>query len=363
MPPASPAHPAPPIDLASSTVPTADGRYARQALFAQIGGEGQRALGRTAVVLVGCGALGSAVAGLLVRAGIGRLTIIDRDYVELSNLQRQSLFDEDDVAAHLPKAATAAEKLRRANSAVEVIPVVADANAANIEGLAEGADFLVDGLDNFATRYLLNDVAVKHGLPWVYGGVIASYGMTMTVRPGLTPCLRCVFPEPPAPGSAPTCDTAGVIGPAVDLIAAIQSAEVLKLAVGDRASLNTSLLSIDVWRLAFDRIPLGGPVKDCPACGQRAFAFLDRTSADQTTSLCGHDAVQVLAPSPVRLDLPALADRLSPLGSVTSNRFLIRFVPADRPVQVTVFPDGRAIIKGTTEGAEARSLYARYVGT
>jgi len=344
--------------------PTAgvDPRYARQALFPAIGPDGQHRLARTSALLVGCGALGGAVANLLVRAGLGRLTIVDRDYVERSNLQRQSLFDEADVAAHLPKAAVAAAKLAAANSDVEVIPVVADANSGNFGELAAGADILIDGLDNFGTRYLLNDYAVQRSVPWVYGGVIAAHGMTMTVRPGVTPCLRCVFPNQPQPGSAPTCDTAGVIGPAVDLVASLQAAEVLKLAVGDLGALNRGLLSVDAWRLAFDAIPLGAPNADCPCCGRHQFPYLEDASPEQTTSLCGHDAVQVLPPPGARLDLVALASRLNALGTVTANRFLVRFVPSGEERQLTVFADGRAIVKGTTEGPEARSLYARYVG-
>lgn len=359
--------PTPLSDIDLATLPPSErsnghARYLRQATFPPIGPDGQRRLAAANVLLVGCGALGSAVANLLVRAGIGRLVIADRDYVELHNLQRQSLFDEDDVARHLPKAEAAAAKLRRINADVTVEAAVVDVNAANVADLVEHVDFLVDGTDNFETRYLINDVAVKFDLPWVYGGVITTYGMTMTIRPGVTPCLRCVFAEPPEPGGAPTCDTAGVLGPAVSLVASIQAAEVLKLAIGDFDALNRDLLAVDVWRLAFDRIPLDAPSPDCPTCGHRQFTFLDRPALTQATVLCGHDAVQVRVHPGVSLDLDALARRLRPAGDVLANPFLVRFRDATAGHELTVFADGRAIIKGTGDEAEARSIYARYVG-
>lgn len=342
---------------------SAQHRYVRQELFRPIGSDGQRRLNATHVVQVGCGALGSAVADQLARAGIGHLTIIDRDYVELHNLQRQSLFDEEDVRSHTPKAIAAADRLRAINSDVTIVPEIVDLNSSNAERLLGAADILVDGTDNFETRYLINDVAVKHARPWVYGGVVSSYGMTMTIRPGETPCLRCVFPDSPEPGSAPTCDTAGVIGPAVQLLAAIETAEVLKLAVGDISSTNRAMLSFDVWSLSFDQVQLDTPRPDCPACGRREFTFLDQTRPSHTTVLCGHDAVQVLLNPPAKLDLPALADRLRPAGEVLVNRFLLRFDDRLTDHQLTVFPDGRAIVKGTTDPVQARAIYARYVGT
>lgn len=337
-------------------------RYARQTILPAIGREGQERLTATHVLVVGCGALGSTAANLLARAGVGRLTIVDRDYVELHNLQRQTLFDEADVAAHLPKSVAAATKLRRINTGITVAPLVADINAASLPAMLPGVDLIVDGLDNFETRYLVNDAAVKHGIPWVYGGVIGTYGMTMTVRPGRSACLRCVFPEPPAAGTAPTCDTAGVLGPAVDIIAGLQAAEALKLAVGATDALNPGLLAIDVWSLTFDRIPLPGPVPTCSTCGERRFTFLDRADPSQTTALCGHDAVQVLAHPAAPLDLAALAARLAPTGETLSNRFLLRFRPHESTHELTIFPDSRAIIKGTTDPTEAKVLYARYIG-
>ncbi len=353
------------IDSPAPTLPTADPfrRYARQTLLPFIGREGQARLDATHVALIGCGALGSAIADLLVRAGIGRLTLVDRDYVELHNLQRQSLFDETDVAAHLPKAEAAAARLRRINSAVAIEPIVADAHSANIRELVGDAAILVDGTDNFETRYLLNDLAISLGRPWVYGGVIGGYGMTMTVIPGETPCLRCVFPESPEPGSAPTCDTAGVFGPAVQLIAAIEASETIKLALGDREAINRELVAIDIWRLSLDRVRLPGPVPDCPACGRREFEHLNRTSPGMETVLCGHDAVQILPHPPGQLDLARLAERLEASGEVLLNRFLLRYTDRVTGHELTVFPDGRAIVKGTTDPLEARGTYAQFIGT
>jgi molybdopterin/thiamine biosynthesis adenylyltransferase len=339
-----------------------DQRYIRQELFRPIGREGQEKLKRAQVALVGCGALGSATADLLVRAGVGRLTIVDRDYVELHNLQRQSLFTEEDVTSHTPKAEAAAAKLRQINSAVSIAPVVTDFNSESAEPIVRDSIILVDGTDNYETRYLLNDLSVKLGIPWVYAGVIASHGTTMTIRPGVTPCLRCVFPDAPEPGSAPTCDTAGVIGPAVHAIAAIEAAEVIKLAIGDEHALNTGLLAIDLWQLTFDRVPLESPRPDCPTCGARRFEFLDRSRPSQSTVLCGHDAVQVLPRAGVKLDLVALSDRLRPLGEVKQTRFLLFFIDPHTDAQLTIFPDGRAIVKGTSNETEARSIYARFVG-
>ncbi|HUZ02279.1 MAG TPA: ThiF family adenylyltransferase [Thermomicrobiaceae bacterium] len=336
------------------------GRYARQVIFPAIGAVGQERLGRSRVCLIGVGALGSHVADLLVRAGIGYLRLVDRDVPELTNLQRQSLYDESDLDSGVPKAVAAARRLAAANSEVELDPHVADVNQGNVEALIADVDLVIDGSDNFEVRYLVNDACLKLGKPWVYGGVIASYGMSMTVLPGVTPCLRCVFPDPPAPGEAPTCDTAGVIGPAVAVVAGLQAAEALKLAVGADDARNRDLVAIDVWDLSFDRIALGDRREDCPACGRHEYTFLDRAAPSQTTQLCGRDAVQVLVHPPARIALASLAERLSALGSVRVNAFLLR-CELDR-YDLTVFPDGRAIIKGTTDASEARAVYARYIG-
>lgn len=338
-------------------------RYARQVIHPAIGEAGQRALAAARVLVVGCGALGTHIADTLVRAGVGFLRVVDRDFVELHNLQRQVLFDEDDLARGLPKALAAAEKLRRINSTVAIEPIVDDANAGNIAALLDGIDLIVDGTDNFETRYLLNDAAARAGLPWVYGGVLATYGMTMTIIPGETACLRCLFPDPPPPGAAPTCDTAGVLAPAVSLIAAIESAEALKLLVGARDAVNRELLALDVWRLSVDRLPAVRQA-DCPTCGDgaRHYPYLDLATASRTVALCGRNAVQITLSPPAALVLPDLAARLRAVGAVRHNEHLLRFAPADSDHELVIFPNGRAIIHGTDETAIARSLYARYIG-
>lgn len=343
-----------------SAIVDSGARYSRQARFAPIGDEGQRRIQSARVCLIGAGALGTHIAASLARAGVGYLRIIDRDVPELSNLQRQTLFTEADVEAGLPKAVAAAEALRLANRDVQIDPVVVDLNSTNIERLIGGTDFVVDGCDNFELRYLLNDACVKLGIPWIYGGIIGSQGMTMTIRPGTTPCLRCVFPSPPPAGEAPTCETAGVIEPSVAVVAGLQSAEALKLASGRDDDLNDELISIDVWHHTFQQLHLGVPKADCPACQQRRFDWLDQSAPSQTTSLCGRDAIQVLVHPAPALQLDQLAERWRPLGPVTANRYLLR--GRIEGYELTVFPDGRAIVKGTTDPAVARSVYARYIG-
>jgi adenylyltransferase/sulfurtransferase len=338
-------------------------RYARQTILPVIGEAGQRALGEGRVLLVGCGALGTHVADTLVRAGVGFLRIVDRDFVDLHNLQRQVLFDEDDLTRGLPKALAAAEKLRRINSTVTIEPIVDDANAGNIAALLDGIDLIIDGTDNFETRYLLNDVAAQAGLPWIYGGVLASYGMTLTIVPGVTACLRCLFPEPPPPGAAPTCETAGVLAPAVAMVAAIEATEAIKLLIGAREATNRELLAIDLWRLSVDRLPAIRQA-DCPTCGDgpRSYPFLQLSGASRTVALCGRNAVQITLGAPADLALPDLAARLNAAGDVRHNAHLLRFRPRDTEQELVIFPNGRAIVHGTDETALARSLYARYVG-
>jgi len=334
-------------------------RYSRQILFPPIGEAGQRRLAESSVVLIGCGALGSTIADGLVRAGVGRLVIVDRDFVELNNLQRQMLFDEEDVAQQLPKAVAAARRLARINSSVTVEPVVTDVHAGNVLELIQGADLVLDGTDNFETRYLINDACLTAGIPWVYGGVVAASGMSMTIRPGESACLRCVFRDPPPPGSLPTCDVAGIISPIVRIIGAVEVSEALKLLVGTGKP-NPGLLSVEVWDLAFDVIELGGPVPDCPACGRQEYQFLRAETGTIATTLCGRSGVQVAPRPPVELDLAALEERLRGVGRVARNEFLLRLTTEE--CEMTIFPDGRAIIKGTTDPAQARTLYARYVG-
>jgi len=340
--------------------PGAD-RYSRQVLFAGISQSGQQALGRARVALVGVGALGTVLASELVRAGVGALRLIDRDYVDWTNLQRQSLYDESDAEAALPKALAAAEKLRRANSSVQLDPIVDDLTADNAEWLLAEHDLVLDGADNFATRYLVNDVCVKRDIPWVYAAVVASYGVVMPIIPHNTPCLRCVFVAPPAPGTTATCDTAGVISPAVGVIASLAAAEALKLLVGAREALSRGLTWVDVWNNSFQRTPLGGPVADCPTCGQGRFEFLQAERGSGAATLCGRDAVQVRPAQPLQVPLAALAERLRPLGEVRHNAHVLRFITP--PHELTVFPDGRTIVKGTSDPAVARSLVARYIGS
>ena len=336
-------------------------RYSRQILFPGIGREGQERLLNSRVLLVGCGALGASHAEMLARAGVGTLRIVDRDFVEYTNLQRQTLYKEADAADRLPKAIAARNRIAEINSEIKVEPVVADINNSNIESLIDSCDVVLDGTDNFQIRYLVNDACVKHGIPWVYGAAVSSYGTTMTILPGETPCLRCIFEEMPDAGSSPTCDTAGVIMPIISSIASIQVAEALKLLTGDRARLHRSLMQIDVWQNEWRKIRLAEPSADCVACGQRSFEFLDAEAREFSAVLCGRNAVQVAPPRPVSIDLASLRDRLSPLNEVKQNEYLLRFSPD--VYEMTVFTDGRAIVKGTDDISVARSLYAKYIGT
>lgn len=335
-------------------------RYSRQILFPGIGRDGQEKLLNSRVLLVGCGALGAAHAEMLARAGIGTLRIVDRDFVEYTNLQRQTLFKEEDAANRTPKAVAAKQRISEINSEIEVEEIVADVNNSNIESLIDGCDLVMDGTDNFQARYLLNDACVKHGKAWIYGAAVSSYGTTMTIIPDETPCLRCIFDEMPDAGSSPTCDTAGVIMPIVASISAVQVSEAIKLLTGQRDVLHGSLMQIDVWQNDWRKIKLSGPNPDCVTCGKREFEFLDAESQEFAAVLCGRDAIQIAPAQAVALDLKTLADKLNGLGEVKQNEYLVRFYTDER--EITVFADGRAIIKGTDDVATARSLYARYVG-
>jgi molybdopterin-synthase adenylyltransferase len=333
-------------------------KYSRQVLFQPIGVEGQEGLLRSRVVIVGCGALGTAQANGLVRAGVGTLRIVDRDYVEESNLQRQILFDEADARENLPKAVAAERKLKRINSDVVVEGVVADIDSGNAEELLGGFHLILDGTDNFETRYLVNDVSVKLGIPWVYAAVVASYATTLTVVPGRSPCLACVFPEPPQ-GLHETCDTAGIIGPAVAWAAAVQAAEALKILVGRGEDLHASLVAYDVWKNRFQQVrPRIDP--SCRTCGARNFVHLEG-GGSAYVSLCGRNSVQIHQREPRKLDLAALQARLAPVGPVKANDYLLKCLL--EPYELTVFPDGRAIVKGTQDPAVARGLYAKYIGS
>jgi molybdopterin-synthase adenylyltransferase len=332
-------------------------RYSRQILFPGIGERGQEALLRSHAVVVGCGALGSFHAAALARAGVGILTLIDRDYVEPGNLHRQWLFEEADAAESMPKAAAAARRLAAINSDVRVRPVVADLTATNVADLLGGAAVILDGTDNFDTRYLINDFAVCRGIPWIYGGAVAAYGLTMPVIPGRTACLRCVYPDPPA-GAQPTCETAGVLNVLVSAVASLQVADALKILCGRADAVKPRITTIDVWDGGIRQIDAPPRDPECPTCARREFPYLEESSRAPAI-LCGRNAVQVHE-RPRPIDLAELRSRLEPLGEVRSNEFALRFVTA--PYELTIFPDGRAIVKGTSDPAQARALYARYVG-
>jgi len=335
-------------------------RYSRQTLFHGIGVEGQRRLASGRVAIVGCGATGSALAGLLARAGVGGLRIIDRDYVEPSNLQRQSLFDEKDALESLPKAIAAARKIASFNSEIAVEPEVNDLTPANIEGLLEGMDLILDGTDNFETRYLLNDYAVKQSIPWIYSAAVGSYGVTMNILPAKTACLACIFPDSPR-GIVETCETSGILNSAVSVVASIAVTEVLKLLVAgpDAPQLRRTLLSFDVWTNQHGEISAAQPRPDCRACGTKDFIHLAGEGRAHIT-LCGRNSVQIHEHQRP-IDFAEMDRRLQPHGVVRHNDFVLKFW--HDPYEMTLFPDGRAIIKGTTDTAIARSLYARYVGS
>jgi len=337
-----------------------DDRYSRQILFSPIGTKGQEKLLSSRVLIVGCGALGSSHSEMLARAGVGSLRIVDRDFVEFSNLQRQTLFSEGDAENRLPKAVAARNRLAEVNPSINVEAIVADINASNIESLVKDCDLVIDGSDNFQLRYLVNDACVKHSIPWVYGAAVSSYGSTMTIIPRETPCLRCVFEEMPETGSSPTCDTAGVIMPIVAAVSAIQVSEAIKLLVDDRDLLHKTLMQIDVWTNERHAIKLGEANPDCPACVQDKFEFLDAANVDSSAILCGRDAVQISPSRRTEIDLTLFATRLRSVGDVTHNEYLVRFFSGEN--EVTVFRDGRAIIKGTDDISVGRSIYARFVG-
>lgn len=333
-------------------------RYSRQILFRPIGAEGQAKLAAARVALVGCGATGSALAALLARAGVGHIIIIDRDYVESSNLQRQVLFDESDAAEALPKAIAAANKIHGFNSEIEVDARVADLTPANVEELLSSAHLLLDGTDNFETRYLINDYAVSKGLPWIYTAAVGSYGITMNILPGETACLACIFPESPR-GTVETCDTSGILNSAVNAVASIAATEAIKCLVGARPQMRRSMLSLDVWYNDRAEVSSAQPRSDCRCCAQHDFLHLGGEGRPHIT-MCGRNSVQIHERQrPV--DFADLSTRLAPHGTVRHNEFILRFWRD--PYEITLFPDGRAIIKGTTDTGVARSLYARFIGS
>ena len=337
-------------------------RYVRQMCYAPLGTAGQRRIQQATVLVCGCGALGSVLCNTLARAGVGHLRIVDRDFLELNNLQRQVLYDEQDVADHLPKAIAAAKKLRNINSEIEIEPIVTDVDFTNIESLVKNVDVILDGTDNFETRFLLNDAAHNFEIPWVYGGCIGAEGQTMTIVPGKTGCLRCLIPEVPPPGTTPTCDTAGILGPIINIVASFQACEAIKLISGNQDKISTSWTIVDLWdnRIRQIRMDSLREAGTCPTCGQGDYAWLNGERGSHTAVLCGRNAVQLSFPDRAPLALDRLAESLSSVGTVSRNAFLLR--AAIDGYELTVFPDGRAIISGTDDPAEAKTIYAKYVG-
>src|SRR5579863_6514312 len=340
-------------------------RYSKQVLFSEIREAGQRRLLASRAVLCGCGALGSVLADTLVRAGVGRLRIVDRDFVELSNLQRQVLFDESDVATRLPKAVAAAEKLRRINSQVKIEPVVADIDHNNVVRLIEKHDLILDGSDNFELRFLINDASLDTRIPWIYAGVIGSHGQEMPIFPGESACLRCLIDRVPDPGTTETCDTAGVIGPAVQVVASLEAVDALKILSGRTDRVSRTLTYVDIWEGTFRRLNIGDLRErgDCPACKRGERNWLSGTHGSRTTVLCGRNAVQVSPSQQSLLHFEEMAIQLSEVGHVNFNAYLLRLAPFDTPYELTLFRDGRAIIKGTEDLGVARAVYSRYIGS
>jgi molybdopterin/thiamine biosynthesis adenylyltransferase len=335
-----------------------DDRYSRQVLFPGIGADGQRRLIASRIAVVGCGATGSAIGSLLARAGVGTIRIIDRDYVESSNLQRQSLFDEADAAESLPKAIAASRKISAFNSQITVESKISDLIPSNVEDLMDGMELILDGTDNFETRYLLNDYAVKHSVPWIYTAAVGSYGITLNFLPNRTACLACIFPDSPR-GTVETCETAGILNSAVNLAASIASTEALKILIGAEEKIRRTLLSFDVWENERTEISAARSNPECRVCGHREFIHLAGDGRPHIT-LCGRNSVQIHERNRP-IDLAEMNDRLTPHGKVRRNDFVLKFWR--EPYEMTLFPDGRAIIKGTTDKAIARSLYAKYVGS
>jgi adenylyltransferase/sulfurtransferase len=336
-------------------------RYSRQRILPEIGDAGQERLAGSHAVVVGCGALGSFQAQLLARAGVGRLTVIDRDFVERGNLQRQILFTDADAEGAVPKAAAAERALRAINPDIEVRGIVDDLRAGTAEDLLAGADVVCDGTDNFETRYLINDWAVREGVAWVYGGVIGTGGLVMPIVPRETACLACVFETPPETGSLPTCETAGVLGAAVAVVAGVQTTETMKLLVGARDRLLDGLLRYDAWEAAFTHVRTGGQRAGCPACGRRDFAWLEGRLGSRAARLCGRNAIQILPRGEARPSLAAVAARIGGEWDVVVGDHMLR--ARRNGLTVNLFHDGRAIVDGTTDEAEARSILARVVGT
>jgi adenylyltransferase/sulfurtransferase len=338
-------------------------RYSRQIRFAEIGIEGQLQLLDSTVLLIGCGALGSVIASTLVRSGVGTVKIADRDFLETSNLQRQFLFDETDVAAGLPKAVAAAKKLCQINSEVTIEPIVKDIDFGNIESFCASVDLILDGTDNFETRFLINDVSAKQKIPWVYGGCLGASGQSMSILPGETACLHCLLTDgPPPPGTSPTCDTAGIIAPIIGVIASIQCADAIKILSGNKDRVGNELTIVDLWENQFRRMNIGNLREsvECPVCDKKQFRWLTGEQGSHTAILCGRNAVQLSFPDRNKLDLAATAKKLAGSGDVQANDYLLRFTQNE--FTLTLFPDGRAIVAGTEDIAKAKSIYSQFIG-
>lgn len=335
------------------------GRYARQAVLRTIGRPGQETLAGSTVLIVGCGALGSAQAEFLARAGVGGLVLVDRDVLELHNLQRQFLFDEHDVRERLPKAEAAARRLQAINSEISIQSLVTDVTASNIEELVKPVDLVLDGTDNIETRYLVNDATVAAGKPWIYGGVIETHGTVMAVRPGYGPCFRCIFPDPPDPGRLPTCETQGVLNTAVAWVAALQSTEAIRLLTEDQSG-EFRLHALDIWRGTVTSFEAKRN-DECICCGKGRFEFLNSERGSSSTVFCGRNAVQVTPERRTMPDFERIAERLSPFGLVTVSGLLLEFTCDHH--RLVLFPDGRVLVMGTKDTAEARGLVAKYIGS
>ncbi|MBI3316888.1 MAG: ThiF family adenylyltransferase [Candidatus Omnitrophica bacterium] len=337
-------------------------RYERQWILKEIGREGQARLARSKVAVMGLGALGSVSANLLARAGVGNLLLIDRDFVELNNLQRQILYEEQDARENLPKAVAAREKLSRVNSEIRIESEVADINSETIEELLKGVHLIVDGTDNFETRFLINDYSLKFRIPWIYGGAVRTEGMSYFIFPHEGPCLRCLFPEPPAVGSQQTCDQVGILAPVTHLIASFQATEAIKYLAGCAEDVERRLWKVDLWSRRFRAVSMEPLKKNpCSGCRQEDYPYLNQTLSTRTVKLCGRNAVQIYRKNPEDLDLRGLAARLLPKGAVTLNPYLLKV--SAQPYEITVFSNGRVMVKGTEDENKAKSLYAQYIGT
>jgi len=338
----------------------AQARYARQTVLKEIGEAGQRSLARAVAVIAGLGALGSNSANLLARAGVGTLRLVDRDFVDWTNLARQCLFDEEDVTQSLPKAEAARQHLQRINSTIRYEPVIGDINAETVERLVAGATVVVDGLDNFHTRALVNQACVKHGIAFVYGACLGTYGNAATVIPGVSACLNCLLPEIGEATTPPlTCETVGVLGPVATLVAAWQSAEAIKVMVGAKDAVSARLMYVDLWHGDVSTVPMARNA-GCRVCGRREFDLLEHGDRLATASLCGRDAVQIVPPPTFDLDFELLARTLARLFPIDRNPYLLKFRVDDH--DVVVFRDGRAMVLGTADPKLALSLYGKYIG-